>query len=299
MGWPMVAAAGIAAMSAAQQSKSAADAAQGGNPTRETGEQTQTGTTTRSPYAPFQPAIGQIAGGVNQAMQSPWQLPGQTLAGVNPYQTQGLNQAAALSAPGGPLASLYGGAADAYGQALDPMSGINDTTMGPLDVYSRRVGRNINEQALPGIAQGATATGNVGSSKAGIAEGIARRGGAEAIADYGGNLMANLYGQGVQSRDRAMGMLPQMQNAAGYQSENLFGVGAMNRNFAQEAFDDARMRQEYRQTEPFRRYGAGADIAYGGGALGGEETADMLTTYDKKMEYSPPGDSGGGLFGIF
>ena len=75
-----------------------------------------------------------------------------------------------------------------------------------------RLNRNLNENIMPGINQGATGAGQYGSSRQGIAQG-------KAIADtqdnYAGQ-MANLYG----------GAYTNAQNLMGQAAGNLSGIGA-------------------------------------------------------------------------
>jgi hypothetical protein len=69
-----------------------------------------------------------------------------------------------------------------------------------IDANSRDVTRNLAEVELPGIDRAASAGGNINSSRAGIASGIAQRGAADRIADISATLRGNAYSQGL---DRA------------------------------------------------------------------------------------------------
>lgn len=68
-----------------------------------------------------------------------------------------------------------------------------------IDAMAGDIRRNLGENILPEINNAASASGNTNSSRAGIAEGIARRGAAEAVADNAANMRANAYGMGVNT----------------------------------------------------------------------------------------------------
>jgi hypothetical protein len=86
---------------------------------------------------------------------------------------------------------------DAYGQ-LYGMAGQDPTKAniaaagqyadnpyldGQIDAASRDVTRNLYENQLPGLNEAATDSGNMNSSRAGVAEGIMKRGAADQIGD--------------------------------------------------------------------------------------------------------------------
>ena len=68
---------------------------------------------------------------------------------------------------------------------------------GAIDAASRDVTRNLNESVLPGINRAAVTSGNVNSSRAGVAEGIALRGAQDRIGDIASTMRANAYNSGL------------------------------------------------------------------------------------------------------
>jgi len=92
-----------------------------------------------------------------------------------------------------------------------------------IDAASRDVTRNLGEVALPSIDREAVASGNINSSRAGVAEGIARRGAQDQIGDISASLRGNAYSQGLGLAESARtSNLSALGNTAG-----LYG-GAVN-----------------------------------------------------------------------
>lgn len=89
----------------------------------------------------------------------------------------------------------------------------NDVLNGQIQAGTRDIYRNLNEQALPGIASNAVGSGNTGSTRRGIAEGIAMRGANDAAADVAANLRGNAYNTayGVAANQAGANQGAQMQ----------------------------------------------------------------------------------------
>lgn len=94
-----------------------------------------------------------------------------------------------------------------------------------IDAANRDVSRTLNEQTLPGIDRQASATGNINSSRAGVAAGIAERGAADQMADTAATLRGNAYSQGLTlaQQDRS-NQLSALGNVIGAYT-NLAGQG--------------------------------------------------------------------------
>jgi len=109
-------------------------------------------------------------------------------------------------------------AGQGYGQGY---SGLNEQAnwlqqfrnpgMDPMaDVYAKNVAQNFNEQIMPGLRGGAALAGGMGSSRQGIAEGLAAGRSSQQLQDFA----AQLYGQQQDRSLQAAGQLG--QNAMGY-----------------------------------------------------------------------------------
>lgn len=174
-------------------------------------------TTTQKPYqAPY------LDYGFDEAKKlyqggAPDYYPGQTLASQNPFQTGAINNLGnfnpnAVNAYTNVGNQFMGGASGAM-NTLSNIAGMqqgpqaNMMTMQQLGQYQPMINqmvdastqqgmRTYNEQFNPQLNAAAAASGNIGSSRAGIAQGIAQRGIAENAQMVGANAMNNLFNQG-------------------------------------------------------------------------------------------------------
>ncbi|MEZ5836109.1 MAG: tail fiber domain-containing protein [Geminicoccaceae bacterium] len=85
---------------------------------------------------------------------------------------------------------------------------------GQIDAASRDVVRNLNEEVLPGLNDAASVSGNMNSSRAGVAEGIARRGAADRVGDIAAAIRSDAYNTALGSAS----------NMTGNQLQGLLGV---------------------------------------------------------------------------
>ena len=110
----------------------------------------------------------------------------------------------------------------------------NDVLSGQIDAASRDISRNLNENQLTGIASNAAGSGNSGSSRAGVAAGIAARGAGDRMGDIASQMRGNAYQQamGVESNRASQNAQFQQganQANAGFQQQgNQFNAGAQN-----------------------------------------------------------------------
>jgi hypothetical protein len=74
---------------------------------------------------------------------------------------------------------------------------------GMIDAASRDVTRNLYENQIPGLNQAATDSGNMNSSRAGVAQGIMSRGAADQIGDIASNMRGQAYSQGLGLAENA------------------------------------------------------------------------------------------------
>lgn len=102
---------------------------------------------------------------------------------------------------------------------------------GQIDANTRDVTRNLREDILPNIDRAASAGGNLNSSRAGIASGIAQRGAADRIADISANIRGNAWSDGLDraQSDRATQMAGMRGAADAYTSLGQVGMDALSR----------------------------------------------------------------------
>lgn len=181
--------------------------------------------------------------------------------------TTGLGSANQLSSIGSNLAGYGDRAAstiDSYAQMAgqDPTQANiasanayadNPAINGMIDASSRDVTRNLNENTLPSIDRAASATGNINSSRAGIASGVAQRGAADRIGDISASIRGDAYNRGLSlaQNDRSTN-LNAMGNAAGaYRDLAGFGVDALTAGTASgyDAFGQIGSANQQEQTD--------------------------------------------------
>lgn len=135
----------------------------------------------------------------------------------NPYATQmgaagqaglgamgsGLDYLSNLTAGGGPGFQFDQGVFDQTMQNLRP------AMAGTYADLTRDIDRNLMEQQIPGLNTAAAGTGNMASSRAGVAQGIMERGAADRRADIASQLTQAATGQAQQA-----GMTGGLQNLA-------------------------------------------------------------------------------------
>lgn len=155
----------------------------------------------------------------------------------------GLSTAGTLSSIGQNLAGYAGKAGSTLDQYLaeasaDPTQATIDAAgkyaANPqldamIDANSRDVVRNLNEQTLPSLNRAASGTGNINSSRAGVAEGIARRGAEDRIADISATLRGQAYDRGLSlaQSDRASKLDALGTAASAYSGLAGQGIGAL------------------------------------------------------------------------
>jgi len=149
------------------------------------------------------PGVTQFAASVPQRYQ------GTTIAGFDPSQVAG--QQGALQSAGTQTDLARSGA----GTTLDWLNpNALDITKQPglqgnIEAATRPITQALTEQALPAIRSSAEQSGNFGSSRQGIAEGLASGRASQAIGDATSNIVSKAYGTNVDAQLKALGLLPQ------------------------------------------------------------------------------------------
>lgn len=264
--------------------------------------------------------------------QIPDYFPYQTTVGFSPQQelAMGLTQQRALQgspaerALGGyltgslgqdriDLAPAVGGAQGLIGglgagqQSLMGLAGggANPYLDAQFDAASRGLGRQFQQNVLPGIAAQFGAGGRTGSGAHQQALGTAQQQFGTAIGDLGANIygrayetdanrrlqaaqalqagglggvgaLGDLYGGVSQDMARA-GALTPMSTALDYQNiDRLMGVGQQVRGLGQEQLQAERDRYNYYQGAPYQQLGAYADLLRGSPQGGRQTTTGNL-----------------------
>lgn len=98
-----------------------------------------------------------------------------------------------------------------------------------IDANSRDVVRNLNESTLPTLNRTASAAGGINSSRAGVAEGVARRGAEDRVADISASIRGDAYNRGLTlaQQDRAQKLNAMGTAASAYQGLTNTGISAL------------------------------------------------------------------------
>lgn len=185
------------------------------------------------------------------AATTPTRYGGSTIAGFDPSQTAGQQMALTGAGTQTDLGQAGAGASQRWlgADALDV--GNNPAVAGMMERNRRAVTDNLMQTALPGIRDSAEKSGNFGSSRQGIAEGLAIGKSNQALADANASTLSNAYNTNVESQLKALGLLPQTtQNlTAGAQTTSAVGD-------VRQAMDQARLSEQvgnfnYDQLAPY------------------------------------------------
>jgi len=221
----------------------------------------------------FDPLISGASGYLNR--------PGSTIAGFDPLQTQGQNMA--MTAANNPLIAQQGGA---LGMMLNP--GMLNPESNPYLAATVQGGigqvfQNLLENVMPQIQSGATQTGNVGSSRQGIAQGRAIEGATRGAMDYATQAYMQNYQQQLANMLGASGQTTNAIQNALYPSMIMQDVGAQRQNLQQQMLN-----------EPLQRLGNYQNLISGN--MGGSTTG---TSTGAAPQHNPlMAGIGGALSGI-
>ena len=162
---------------------------------------------------------------------------GDTYAGMNPYATDAYNylggmgqglrgQAQGFMDAGGSFGQNY---QDLYNRAGQDniQNAINYATKNSqplIDAAMRDDVRTLTESTLPQIGLSATGTGNVNSSRAGVAEGIAKRGYSDRLADTTASIQDSLIGRSLKDQQAQFANQMNANQALGKTYQQGFGM---------------------------------------------------------------------------
>ena len=276
------------------------------------------------PYTDMQPYLLDFYSGGTDALQSALDAGyygGPTRAGMDATTTEGLNAASGFGRTGIADATGFMNAgrgfaqntADLYNRASQDMLG-NATqyaanNVEPLLTSAMRDSRRqLEEQALPGVAMQASRSGNANSSRAGVREAILERGYADRETDMRSDLMDRLTNRSLQSQQNTLNnMTAANQNLGnlyntgmtlgGQGAAALTGVGGAFQADAQAGMDDARQRFEGQRDFPMQLYGMYGQNILGrnpGGAAFGQINNNLA---DPNVAALGGAKAGAGMFG--
>lgn len=95
-----------------------------------------------------------------------------------------------------------------------------------VQAATRDATRTFGESVMPGIGMNAAATGNINSTRTGVAEGIAQRGLQDTIADTSAQMRGSAWTQGLAASQADQASRLQALNSYGALGNSLLGAGA-------------------------------------------------------------------------
>jgi hypothetical protein len=307
-----------------------------------------------APHTASRPLWGWLAGNAQNLMQSPQgYYPGQGYVSPSGLTQQGVN--AGAGAQGGYTdaagqnrlgAGLLGGQADQLlssipgvqqqlgtsNQNYNFLSGAADVANNPyvqaqLGQNAKAVNTQLAEQWLPQIRGSAQAVNALGSSRQGLAEGVAAGKAADALAQANASTMLGAYGQGLGAQQTALGYTGQhlanqlapanvygqagmargqaggmFGGASDYQNQaaqNLLGYGRNVEGYQQQALQDQMARWQFAQQEPWTRMGNVGGFAQMFDPLGVQTGGGSSVSMQGNPGYMSPyqGAKGGAMSG--
>ena len=227
------------------------------------------------PWSGAQPHLQSImsAAGSLYGQGGPGYYPGQTFAGRDPLSDQAQNlrlNYAMNSMPG----QIYD-AQRAQSFALNsPDAANNPYVQNMMQSNQFLANRNLQENLLPAIQSGAVASGQMGGSRQGIAQGLAARGTQEALANANAQTMMDAYGKGLGAQQGALSMAPNLMAMGMAPMDVLGNVGAYNQGIDTQALDADINRWNYNQERPWDALGRYSSIVSGNNQWGSSSTQD-------------------------
>jgi hypothetical protein len=141
-------------------------------------------------------------------------------------------------------------------QRLGPYDPNNAALTGAIDMAAGDVNRNLQENLLPSIGDGATGAGQFGSTRQGVAEGIAVRGASEQV----GDIATQMRYQDMQAyQDRQTGAM----NSIGGMANEFQSVANQGQMQEQSKLDDLFSRWEYESQTDLKDLQAYAGLGAG------------------------------------
>lgn len=213
----------------------------------------QTTTTTNTPWGPIQPYILDSLSQLSNMSGSRSYYPGQQVAGFTPAQMQGFDYLTGAAGNIGDYANMFGNSLSTYlsPDFMDPnanpyMSDYVNSAIRPLT-------ENFTQSILPSLRGGdrLTGGGTYGSSRSGIAQGLAANNLENAVGDVTSRMYTDLYGQNIGAQQRAMALTPTLANLFQMPGQIMTGIGGMQQNQAQNEINANMNAYNYNRDQPW------------------------------------------------
>lgn len=192
-----------------------------------------------------------MPGFMNFAAQTPQRYSGSTIAGFTDPQRAAQGMALGASTQQGNLANAGQRAADFWLSDAIWRPENNPALQGTIDAATRPIMDTLTRTTLPAIRSGAIASGNFGSSRQGIAEGLAAGEASRAVGDTASRVANQNYATNVEAQQRAMGLIPQMQESLLAPARTTSAVGDVQQALQQALLGEQVGNFNFDQLAPF------------------------------------------------
>lgn len=217
------------------------------------GSPSPTTQTTTTQLTPEQQQVLNLAmpGIQSFAANVPSQYPGSTVSPFTASQTAGQNMALGAA---GDQANLAGNAARATnnftsGDIWNPASNPNLTNA--INAATRPITQQLTQSTLPAIRGSAVTSGNFGSSRQGIAEGLASQAASTATGDTAAKVAEDEYNTNIDAQLKAIGLTPTVQQSVIQPAVTTSGVGDVQQAQNQSELNSTIGSYNYSQLAPF------------------------------------------------
>lgn len=214
----------------------------------------QTSTTKTEPWAVQQPYLKKGFEQAYQLSQKPiTQYQGAFTAGKTASDTGAENY---LTDYAGTLTGQTGKNLDALNWATGAGNldvGNNQYVQGQMAANTNRLYQDFNEQTVPALRSNFGKSGQIGSSRQGIAEGLAAQGVARASADSNAQILGTAYNNALDTYSSVLAQAPALMQAGTMPGSLLSQVGQSQRGFEQDKIDEAISRNDFSQNEAWNR----------------------------------------------
>ena len=142
------------------------------------------------------------------------------------------------------------------------------------DITAGRIGDQLSEQVMPAIRAQAIGRGQSGSSRHGIAEGLAAKAATQAIGDSTTRQLSDAYSQGLTQQARGMAFAPQSVAMGFGPSAAVTSVGDKYRDETTKSLQEDILRWQFAKEAPWEDLSKYQQFIQGGYGSQGQTTTD-------------------------
>lgn len=225
------------------------------------------------PWSGQQPYLLDIFAQAQKQFQGsgPSYFPGSTVAGFSPDTLNAQTMARGMVGQQQQIAGMGSQNLQNLGAAIDPNS--NPYFQNAVQGAIRPVMQQFTDPGGPlaSIRSGFGQAGQYGSSRQGIAEGVAAGRLGQSVMDMTAQMGSTAYGQGLDANARAAALTPGVMQAQAMPSTTLDAIGQQNQGMNQAFINDAMARFNYDQQLPGQKLAQYQNLVQG--SFGGNMSA--------------------------